>query len=532
MDFWYFAGLFFLTFLSEDAAVLSGGFLASMDMMAGPPAFVACFLGIWAGDIGLYLIARHFGRPLVNRFWATSERTRQKLSRSEAWFRRHGLLALILCRIVPGTRLPTYLTAGFLRMAMPFYIAVTGILAAAWVAFSFWLVHLLGRAAPGLFQTIHQNAAWVGLLVLILSILISLRSMIAGWIRGLRCFRRLAQWEFWPAWIFYIPVALKYLALSLKYRGLNLPTCANPGMFTGGLIGESKFATLRDLQQTSPEWVAASFLIDEGSERIAKFETVLDCGELDFPLVLKPDVAQRGSGFKVVRSRAQALDYLASVPVSVVAQAYIPGPHEIGVFYYRFPDEPCGRIFAITEKIFPVIVGDGSRSVEELIRADQRAAILADTYLRRFHSQRDTVLSAGISLRLVEAGNHAQGCIFRDGMHIWSEQLEARIDEISRKVPGFFVGRYDLRFASLAELRDGRGFSILELNGASSEATSAYDAAKTLGEAYRLLFQQWEIVFAIADANRRLGHRPDSAACVFAEWRRYQARSLCHPHAD
>jgi hypothetical protein len=53
-----------------------------------------------------------------------------------------------------------------------------------------------------------------------------------------------------------------------------------------------------------------------------------------------------------------------------------------------------------------------------------------------------------------------------------------------------------------------------------------------LREANRILFQQWEVVFAIGDGNRRHGHRGDSLAKILSEWRRYQERSLYHPLAD
>jgi hypothetical protein len=108
-----------------------------------------------------------------------------------------------------------------------------------------------------------------------------------------------------------------------------------------------------------------------------------------------------------------------------------------------------------------VISGDGVRTVEELIRADARASILAETYLRRFDRKRTFVLAPGETLRLVEAGNHAQGCIFRDGMHLWSSRLEARINVISEDLPGFYIGRYDVRFRSVEEFRMGEGFAIL-----------------------------------------------------------------------
>ena len=34
---------------------------------------------------------------------------------------------------------------------------------------------------------------------------------------------RWLHWEFWPAWLFYLPVGANYLRLALKYRGFTLP---------------------------------------------------------------------------------------------------------------------------------------------------------------------------------------------------------------------------------------------------------------------------------------------------------------------
>src|SRR5207253_11469807 len=107
-----------------------------------------------------------------------------------------------------------------------------------------------------------------------------------------------------------------------------------------------------------------------------------------------------------------------------------------------------GEIFAITEKAFPVVVGDGVSAFEELVNADGRASLIASTYLDRFPELLGRVLPTGERVRLVEAGNHCQGCIFRDGGHLNSERLCDRIDQISRALPGFFIGRYDIRYSS------------------------------------------------------------------------------------
>jgi len=117
-------------------------------------------------------------------------------------------------------------------------------------------------------------------------------------------------------------------------------------------------------------------------------------------------------------------------------------------------------------------------------------------------------------------------------MHLWSGALEERINAISIDLPEFYIGRYDVRYRSIEEFRMGKGFKILELNGAASEATSAYDSTKSLREAYGILFRQWELVFAIGDENRRRGHRADPLAKIISAWQRYRQGSLCHPLAD
>jgi len=142
------------------------------------------------------------------------------------------------------------------------------------------------------------------------------------------------------------------------------------------------------------------------------------------------------------------------------------------------------------------------------------------------------VLPAGETLKLVEAGNHAQGCVFQDGGRLWSETLERRIDEISQRLRGFFIGRYDIRYSSEEELRAGHNFQIIELNGAASEATSIYDARNSLGAAYRTLFRQWELVFAIGAANRRGGSSVTPPWLLWRKWRETTGLIATYPSAD
>ena len=531
LPFWKAAGFFFATFILEDVAAIGAGLLLASGQMSWPAAFFSCFLGIWLGDVGLYAIARMGGRRWFER--SRFNKYAAKVQRSEEWFARRGTAILIFSRLMPGARLPTYLAAGFLRVPLARFLTVTGVASFVWTLAILRLTELFGTKLLDWLNAYKHG----GLILLGVGIgLIVLLQIARRWLFKFewRQITRLRHWEFWPGWMFYPPVAIYCLWLAIKYRGLTLPTAANPGIFSGGIVGESKMAMLQELFATSPEFTAEAALIEGGM--LAARKRALDDGiarlGLEFPFIIKPDVGQRGAGIKLVRNAQQAENYLRQTNAPLVLQRYAAGPHEIGVFYYRFPHESRGHIFAITEKIFPVLVGDGQSTLGDLIETDSRARHVADTYLKRFAVRRNEVLAAGEQLKLVEAGNHAQGCIFRDGMRLGTPELAARIDEISQKLTGFFVGRYDIRFASEADLRAGKNFQIIELNGAASEATSIYDARNSLGMAYRTLFAQWELVFAIGAANRKRGIATTKLSLVWREWRNYAAVSATYPAAD
>jgi hypothetical protein len=106
------------------------------------------------------------------------------------------------------------------------------------------------------------------------------------------------------------------------------------------------------------------------------------------------------------------------------------------------------------------------------------------------------------------------------------------MDQISQKLPRFYVGRYDIRYASDDDLRAGKNFQIIELNGAASEATSIYDARNSLAAAYRTLFKQWNLVFAIGAANRRRGCPATGAWTVLGKWWGYMKMAATYPTAD
>jgi membrane protein DedA with SNARE-associated domain len=529
------ATLFLSTFLLEDVAAVGAGFLLAAGVLAWPMAFGACFLGIWIGDAGLYGFARVVGR---NWFEGSSlRRFSVRVEQSERWFAIRGSWILVFSRLLPGARLPTYLAAGFLRLPLNRFLFITGAASLVWTVFVLVLVQVLG-ARVLLWLRAFQNAGWVLLLGLPVAFLgLQLAKRFATPARLKRLMTKLERWrywEFWPAWMFYPPVALYCLWLAIKYRSLTLPTAANPGIFSGGIIGESKIATLQNLMDSSPEVTAEAELVTGYSceERLASIRAICRRRNIEYPFVLKPDVGQRGVGVKLIHKEEQAAAYLKQTQSPLVVQRYSRGPHEVGIFYFRFPCEAQGHILAITEKVFPTITGDGCSTISDLIWAEPRARFIAAKYLERLKGRGQKVLAVGEVLKLVEAGNHAQGCIFQEGMRLCTPELVQRIDSISQKLPGFYIGRYDIRYANEDDLRVGRNFQIVELNGAASEATSIYDARNSLFDAYGTLFRQWELVFAIGAANHRRGSRPTPILPLWNKWREYVQHAATYPAAD
>jgi len=504
-----------LTFVQEDVPTFSAALLSAGGHLSWQTGFLGCFLGIWMGDLLLYLVARGVGPSLLQRAWVSRWCDPDLVARSERWLDEKGTWVLLTSRFVPGTRLATYVAAGCLRFPLARFALVTGGAVLAWTGGIFLVAT---RLDPTWLQRLQHGAggAWRLILAgLILAALVAWgpRHLPRGSGVRLRAWcLRWTRWEFWPAWLFYFPVAFWYLLLACRYRSLTLPAAANPGIFTGGLVGESKLAMLEALHRTSPERTAKACRIEGATleERMACLATLRLHHGLTYPFILKPDVGQRGMGVKLIRDETQARDCLRQARGAWMVQRYAPGPCEFGVFYARFPREPQGRIVAITEKVFPFVTGDGSRTVEALVWADDRARLMAPTYLKRLGHRRSEVLPEGATLKLVEAGNHAQGCIFRDGTCHRTPALEACIDRVSRRLDGFFVGRYDLRCASVEDLRNGGPFQIIELNGAASEVTNLYDARHSLWTAYGMLFRQWHLVFAIGAGNRSLGTSPTS----------------------
>ncbi|MEM9290100.1 MAG: alpha/beta fold hydrolase [Acidobacteriota bacterium] len=539
------------TMVSEDLSCIGAGLLVAAGRISFLSATVACGLGIFIGDMMLYLAGRWVGGAALSRPPLSWMITPTDVRRSARWFDRKGLTVIFLSRFLPGTRLPTYFAAGlfranFLRFALYFAIAVS-----VWTPILVGLATLGGEQAQHLLEEAGQ-LGWLLFLGIIAALLIGTRILLPSLTyRGRRLLlgklRRLLRWEYWSPWVFYPPVVLWILWLGMRYRSLTLFTCVNPALPAGGFVGESKEQILDLVRAADPERAPHHRLLPLEEElALEAAREFLDQHPL--PAVLKPELGERGAGVVVARdwktvedvirrqargraesaveafsrsNRGTGNDSAKSSQESgqdslwrslhneprtdsrLILQEYVGGP-ELGVFWLRDPATGKGQVFAITEKVLPSVTGDGQRNLEDLILADRQLLAMAPYYLADNEYRIEEIPKAGQVVPLTELGTHCRGAVFLNGERFRTPQLESAVEALSQQVEGMDFGRYDLRGESEEALRAG-DFRVLELNGVTSEATHIYDPSHSVLDAYKVLFRQWRWAFVIGQYNRRQG---------------------------
>ena len=485
----YFLSIFFGTFILEDVALVTAfGFIAEgkLTLTSG---FLACFLGISLGDIGLYLIGRFaLVLGLEDRI-----RANRKIKMNLEKMKDSNFLdyMIFISRFIPGTRIPTYVGAGVLKYSFIRFTVLTVISVALWVG--------LALAAGETLRYLFMDHLIVSILLFIALIIIlkQVSPILADpWKRKatLHFWRKWTSFEFWPAWFFYIPIYLLYPVLSIRYGSFFNPFYANPNILNGGLLGESKWDFLQYLDPKAQSTLRA-IKISKGTG-FDEFLKILAENQYDFPFILKPDVGQRGFGVRIIRDEFDLTEYLLLSNFDMVLQRLSQLPQEAGIFYMKIPKTNEEFIFSITDKRFPWLVGDGKTKLGDLILNDKRAQIIASTYFSRHEDALNEIIPEQESFQLSECGNHCQGAIFLNGQHLKTEKLLHEIAKIAKQLPDFYFGRFDIRYENEESLKSGE-FEIIEINGAGSEATHIWDAKTTLVEAYKTLFIQWNLLFKI-----------------------------------
>jgi hypothetical protein len=316
-------------------------------------------------------------------------------------------------------------------------------------------------------------------------------------------FIQLLHWEYWSFSVIYTPIYIVWIGLCLRARSFFFFAAANPLIKNGGFLNESK----KDIFPLVPPDLQPKtcfFSIPANADIV--LESLRRQG-LQFPLIGKPDIGGRGRGIKALKDESAVIAYVRTAFLDFHIQEFVSYKNETGIFYYHYPAENRGKISGIVRKEFLKVIGDGTSTVRGLLINNKRAILQLRNLENSNKSLLDTVLKKDEECTVVPYGNHARGAAFYDDSVLIDDQLTQMIDDLCRRIPAFYFGRLDIRYADWEELKQGRQFSVIEVNGAGSEPTHIYDPGHSIFYAWKEIIRHWYILWKISRQNHRLGFR-------------------------
>ncbi|MDL5047367.1 hypothetical protein QQ054_15215 [Oscillatoria amoena NRMC-F 0135] len=331
-------------------------------------------------------------------------------------------------------------------------------------------------------------------------------------------FIRLKSWEYWPFEVFQFPVILYWLWLSARARSLVFFSASNPGIPLGGMFGESKY----DILMKIPGHLRPKMIRIKHPASAEMVLAELKQNEMNFPLVFKPDVGERGFMVERIFSTEDVIGYCLKINADFLIQELVDLPIECGVFYIRKPSEPLGKVTSLNLKEMLTVCGDGRQTLRELILGNERPKLQWGRLKEKYKDQLDVILSEGEIWEINSIGNHCLGTKFLNGEQHITPELERCFDSISKQIDGFFYGRYDLRCESMEALYRG-DVKILELNGCGAEPAHIYEPNFPLFKAWRTLFRHWDEMYRISKENKKRGIQYARLNEALAVYKKYKA---------
>ena len=286
-------------------------------------------------------------------------------------------------------------------------------------------------------------------------------------------------------------------------------------MEASGLFGCSKIKQLKFL----PNNLKPKTIYVQSDFNSNKIHKELESLEMGFPILVKPNNAERGKGIQIIRDKDELAKYAQNANYSWLIQEYINYPFEVGVFYYKKPSEQNGKITSVVIKEFLSVIGDGESTVEKLMLKNKRTKLYIGLQKTKLKDKLYEIPNKDEIIIIEPIGNHNRGTTFRNGNYLINANLEEIFSKISTNLPDFYFGRFDLRTPSLNDFCIGINYKILEINGSNSEPAHIYEPNTPFWEGLKTICKHWKIQSEISRENTRLGYKTDSFASLWKIWK-------------
>jgi len=136
-------------------------------MNFGRPLLNSIFVGILIADTGIYWLGRLFGRPVIQKApfkWLIS---RKDIDWTAALFKNNGIKIMFGSRFLPGTRFPTYFSAGVLQTPFPSFFIYFCISILIWTPLVLIISLLVGQQMIDYLQIYQEYAVHIFIFLVI-----------------------------------------------------------------------------------------------------------------------------------------------------------------------------------------------------------------------------------------------------------------------------------------------------------------------------------------------------------------------------
>lgn len=305
------------------------------------------------------------------------------------------------------------------------------------------------------------------------------------------------NWERWPFALRYAPLGPLWLWYVIRAKHLWFFTPTNPTLTFAGFDGEGKME-MYDLLPEEYYPITICINPDVPFEEVRR--KVAHHG-FTYPFCVKPDRGLKGLLFRKVDSEEQLLYYHEHVPVEYLIQELVEEPVEVSVFYYRHPEQERGTISGLIQKELMHVIGDGKRTLLELIQQHSHAKHRMEEMCIKHERALTTVIQKGEKIMLAHAANLNRGARFTNMEEHIDDHLLSTFDALSHRC-SFYYGRYDLKCHSLEQLKSGK-FSILEFNGTGAEPNHVYHTGMSWFSALGVIARHWKVMYEVGAHNHR-----------------------------
>jgi len=195
-----------------------------------------------------------------------------------------------------------------------------------------------------------------------------------------------------------------------------------------GIFLITQYLLINSNPYKDPESSKLSILEHVPDKYKPKTELYNESSNYKFPFILKPNVCTRVSaGVEVIKNKEQLEEYFETYDKkTTIYQEFIPSDHEIGVLYERFP-----------------LIGDGK--IVSIVKRD----CMGNENFAPVHEFPYFLFNSSYSNR----------------KELITPELSKVICNISKRIPDYYCGRYDIRYDNEEDLKKGKNFYILEANG-------------------------------------------------------------------